>query len=571
MGKRTILAILGLLIAYRYRWPILGWLLRLPPVRYEVGLTRDIPVPMPDGVTLMTDHYYPQADGKFPTILMRSVYGRGDDSVFPLTVVTKMLCRFGAERGYNVISQTTRGRTDSGGIFEPFVDARPDGLATLEWIARQPWFDGSVGMVGASYGGYIQWAVAADAPPYLKALVPFIITTRVQETMFPNGALGLDTSLRWMRMLDIMARKGQQPGWKLALQLRPDVTETDLAEAFNHLPFVEADALVTGAPLDYYRNWIERSDPDDPRWEGIDHSNAPARAGMPVHLIGGWYDMFLGGMLQDYAAMKAAGRAPYLTLGPWAHTSLPGFIAAARESLIWMDAQLKGDTTRLRKKHVRIYVMGADEWREMDAWPPPSTPARYYLHEQHGLSTEIPGMVSQPDCYRYDPAHPTPTLGGPLLMRPCGPMDNRPLEVRPDVLAYSTQTLERSVEVIGAVKLELYVRSSLAHTDFFARLCDVHQDGRSINMCEGLFRIEPGKGEPQPDGSLRIEIDMWATAHRFKSGHCIRLLVSSGSHPRWSRNLGTGEPLATGTRMQCAEQTIYHDSAHPSALVLSVV
>jgi hypothetical protein len=276
-------------------------------------------------------------------------------------------------------------------------------------------------------------------------------------------------------------------------------------------------------------------------------------------------------MLDDYAAMRAAGRVPFLTIGPWSHVSLPGFIAAARESLIWMDAQLTGDRRRLRKKPVRIYVMGAHRWREMDDWPPPSSAARYYLHSRRWLSTDTPEADSRPDRYRYDPANPTPTLGGPLLMSPCGPVENRPLEARADVLTYSTPALENDVEIIGAVKLELYARSSRAHTDFFARLCDMDSHGRSTNICEGLFRVEPGKGEPQPDGSLRVEVDMWATAHRFKKHHRIRLQVSSGSHPRWSRNLGTGEPLATGTAMACAEQTIYHDSAHPSALVLPVV
>ncbi len=571
MQKRIILGIAAALAVYRYRWPVIGWLLGLPPARYEVGVECDIPVRMPDGVVLMTDRYYPKAEGKFPTILMRSVYGRGKDALFPLNVVTQLLCRFGAERGYNVISQTTRGRTDSGGNFEPFVDARPDGLATLAWISEQPWFDGSMGMVGASYGGYVQWAVAADAPPYLKALAPFIITSRVQQAVFPDGALSLDTSLRWIRMLEIMALKGRQPEWKLVRQMGPEAMANDLAAAFMHLPFNEADAKATGRTIDYYRKWINRPDPDDPLWREIDHADAPVRAGMPVHLIGGWYDLFLRGMLDDYAAMKAAGRAPYLTIGPWSHVSLLGFIAAARASLIWMDAHLKGDKRRLRKKPVSIYVMGANRWRETDEWPPPSRPTRYYLHGRRWLSTDAPEIDSQPDTYRYDPANPTPTLGGPLLMRPCGPMDNRPLEARADVLTYSTPALENEVEIIGTVKLELYARSSLAHTDFFARLCDMDPHGRSINICEGLFRVEPGKGEPQPDGSLRVEVDMWATAYRFRKHHHIGLHVSSGSHPRWSRNLGTGEPLATGTQMHCAEQTIYHDSAHPSALVLLVV
>jgi putative CocE/NonD family hydrolase len=571
VGGRTALGVLATAaLAYRWRWRIIGRLLRMPPVRYPVGVKRDIPVRMPDGIVLMTDHYYPKGEGKFPTILMRSAYGRGGDALFPLNVVTRLLCQLGAERGYNVISQTTRGRSDSGGHFEPFVDARADGLATLQWISEQPWFDGSVGMVGASYGGYVQWAVAADAPPYLKALAPFIITTRVQQTTFAEGALGLDTSLRWMRMLDIMAAKGQQPEWKLVRQLGPAAMAADLAAAFYHLPLAEADRVAVGREVDYYRNWIDRTDPDDPVWRAIDHSDAPARAAMPIHLISGWYDLFLSGLLDDYADMKAASRAPYLTIGPWSHTSLPGFIAAARDSLIWLDAHLKGDKQRLRKKPVRLYVMGANRWQEMDEWPPVSHHTRYYLHGQSVLYTDEPEAPSQPDMYRYDPANPTPTLGGPLLMRPCGPVDNRPLERRPDVITYTTAPLEKAVEIIGAVKLDLYVRSSLAHTDFFARLCDVYPDGRSINICEGLCRVQPGVGEAQPDGSILIEVDMWATAYRFHKGHRIRLQVSSGSHPRWSRNLGTGEPLATGTRMQCADQAIYHDNTHLSALVLPV-
>jgi hypothetical protein len=155
-------------------------------------------------------------------------------------------------------------------------------------------------------------------------------------------------------------------------------------------------------------------------------------------------------------------------------------------------------------------------------------------------------------------------------MRGAGAVDNRPLEARPDVLCYTTPPLERALEVIGPVRLELYVRSSLAHTDFFGRLCDVSPDGRSTNICDGLFRVEPGRGEAQPDGSLRLEIGLWATAHRFLPGHCLRLQVSGGAHPRWSRNLGSGEPPATGVRLTIADQTVYHDAAHPSALVLPV-
>jgi hypothetical protein len=226
----------------------------------------------------------------------------------------------------------------------------------------------------------------------------------------------------------------------------------------------------------------------------------------------------------------------------------------------------------LRQKPVRLYVMGAGEWRDLDEFPPPARQTRYYLHPEGRLAPDRPPVASSPDQYRYDPANPTPALGGALLaLQGAGPLDNRPLEARPDVLCYTTSPLAQDLEAIGPVRLELFVRSSLAHTDFFGRLCDVAPDGCSTNLCDGLVRLEPGNGAIQPDGSLRVEIDLWATAHRFRQGHRLRLQVSSGAHPRWSRNLGTGEPLATGTRMAVAEQTVYHDGDHPSSLILPVI
>jgi uncharacterized protein len=576
MKRSTVTQILTLGLAaaglYRYRRQLLAGALGLPPARFKVGVERNIPVTMPDGVQLMTDHYYPKAPGKFPTILMRSVYGRGWDTVFPVNLGLVQLCKLFAERGYHVVTQTTRGRFDSGGDFEPFVDARADGLATLDWIACQAWFDGSVGMWGNSYNGYVQWAVAADAPPYLKAIFPITITSDVPNFAFPQGAMAMDTALLWLTILYTMSGQNRRAPLKTAYGLSAVGLRRAISPALDHLPVSEADRLILGEPFNYYDEWCAHPDAADPYWQRIDLSSVPARATVPVHLLSGWYDIFLDGLLRDYAELKNAGRAPYLTIGPWTHTSAPGLIVnALREGLIWFEAQLKGDDSQLREKPVRIYVMGADEWREMDDWPPPSRSTRYYLRAQGVLTATLPSANERPDHYHYDPTDPTPNLGGPLLMPPSGALDNRPLEARPDVLTYTTPVLTRDVEIMGPIKLELYVRSSLDYTDFFGRLCDVYPDGRSINICDGLFRICPGRGDRQPEGSLRLEIDLLATAQRFKRGHRIRLQVSSGAHPRWSRNLGTGEPVTSGTAMRAADQTIYHDAAHPSALVLPVV
>jgi len=575
MKKRFVLpalAMVGLGI-YGARRSILARLLRLPPPRNGVGVERDIPVPMPDGVRLLSDHYYPQAPGDYPTILIRTPYGRGREGSlgtgYPLAELPAQ--RF-AERGYHVVVQGARGCLDSEGTFSPHIHEAPDGEATVAWIVRQPWFNGLLGTWGPSYLGYTQWATAASAPPALQAMVPISTSAENFTTTHPQGAFGLETRLRWSQSMHLQNRAHPRSLGEVLRERIAGDTEQRLQAAFDYLPLLDADIAAVGGPIPIYRAVLTHDQTDDPFWTARDHSGSVAGVRAAAHFVGGWYDYYLRGLLRDYAAQRDAGREPYLTVGPWYHAQAGGMLTGLRAGVTWFDAHLKGDRRRLRPEPVRLYVMGAEEWRTFDVYPPPAREARYYLQAGARLSPASPPEVSAPDGYRYDPADPTPTVGGALLaLQGAGPQDNRPLEARSDVLCYSTPALERTVEIIGPVRLELFVRSTLTHTDFVGRLCDVAPDGRSTNLCDGLVRIEPGQGDVQADGSLRIEIDLWATAHRFRQGHRLRLQVSSGSHPRWSRNLGTGEPLATGVHMAVADQTIYHDEAHPSALVLPVV
>ncbi|MGB9722300.1 MAG: CocE/NonD family hydrolase [Chloroflexia bacterium] len=567
MQRKTLLALLGLGLAAYGLLPsrkLLARWLRLPAPQYEVEVEADLAIPMPDGVILRADHYFPRPAGSYPTLLIRTPYGRratGDLLARGMTV----LLRCFAERGYHVLIQDVRGRFDSGGTFEPMVYEAGDGLATVEWLAGRPWFNGTLGMWGPSYLGYAQWAVASQAPSCLKALVPIITFSRGYGAAYIDGAPALDLALNALFLFDTLGNPECPPE---ETRRRWRRRERILAPAFRHLPLLEADRIVLGRAEPFYRSGSLHPEADDPFWQALDHRPGPGWAGPAVHLISGWYDLFLRELLNDYAALRAAGHSPYLTVGPWYHMDLAWVPEALREGLAWFDAHLHGQPGRLRKHPVRLYVLGANEWRELEDWPPAVSPRPLFLQAHGLLSPQPPTEASPPDRYRYDPADPTPNLGGGLLFPPAGPMDNRPLEARPDVLSYTTPPLKRDLEVIGPVRLQLYVRSSLAHTDFFGRLCDVHPNGRSINLCDGLFRIEPGRGERLPDGTLRIEVDMWATACRFRRGHRIRLLVSSGAHPRWARNLGLGEPPATATRMAVAEQEIYHDPDHPSALLL---
>ena len=560
------------LILYSARLRLIARLSGLPPARYGVAVKRGLPVPMRDGVTLKADHYAPKGQDPFPTILLRTPYGRGSDLRFPFSLLLAAFQhRRLAARGYHVVAQTVRGRFDADGAFNPFFNEANDGGATLEWLRAQPWFDGRLGLMGPSYLGYAQWATVAADPDAVRTLVPHITSAQLGSLVYPDGAFGLDLALRWISLLAIPIGKGQASAGALLRRLNLGAINRRLASAFMRLPLNEADDAAVGHPVPYYRDWLAHPNLNEPYWRSIDHRAAITQTTAPMHLMGGWYDIFLRELLADYARLRDAGRTPYLTIGPWPHSDRRGMKAALRETIIWNEAYLKGNPSLLRRQPVRLYVMGADEWREMESWPPPARETPYFLHAAGVLSTEQPAVDASPDHYRYDPADPTPSVGGPLLfVPPAGPRDNRTLEARADVLLYTTPPLSSSLEVIGPVRLDLYVQSSLDHTDFFGRVCDVYPDGRSINICDGLVRLEPGDGAARPDGSRRITVGLWATAHCFAQGHRVRLQVSSGAHPRWSRNLGTGEPIATGTRMAAADQTVYHDRAHPSALILPV-
>jgi putative CocE/NonD family hydrolase len=348
--------------------------------------------------------------------------------------------------------------------------------------------------------------------------------------------------------------------------------ERMLQKALNELPIGGIDERVIGKPVPYFRKWIlpENAHTNATFWRSVAHGTKMQSVRAAAHIIGGWYDIFLAQALRDYAALREAGRSPYLTIGNWRHVDIDCAWETLRSSIDWYDAHLKGQSDRLREKPVRIFLMGANRWLEYDSWPPPAEPIRLYLQEQGQLGADAPPENCAPDHYRYDPAHPTPALGGPMYQPGAGVVDNRPLEARRDVISFSTPPLESDVDVIGHVFLELYAQTSALSADFFARLCDVYPDGRSINLCDGGTRVNVKSTELQPDGSFRILIELWATANRFKRGHRIRLLIMSGQHPRFARNLGTDEPIAAATRMIVADQTIYHDAAHPSALIIPI-
>ena len=561
----TLLAVSG--VAYLFRRYLFAYLLKLTPPLNRVTVETDLSITMPDGVVLVADIYLPLEKSKYPAILMRSPYGRsGDYSVFG-HLQTFFAQRF-AERGYAVVVQDVRGRFASGGKFNPYWHEKEDGIATLEWIVAQSWCDGQIGMWGASYGGIVQWAVASSTP-LVKAFVPSISAASLYPILYPDGAFDLGLTLRWLLIFKALDR--HRDGsildyFQFYLQI-----EVALERALKHLPVTEADTVAVGEEIAFYRFWLEHSDANDETWQQVSEQMNLEQVKAPAHLVGGWYDFFLRALLDDYASLKAAGQRPYLTIGPWHHYSELTSFADLREGLHWFDAHFKGKTGELRQNPVRIYVMGANEWCDLPDFPPAPAAHLLYLTPEHWLTSEVPEQNSSPSRYVYDPAHPTPILGGTQFNMGAGARDNRVLERRKDVLTFTSSSLEADLDVIGTARLTLYVTSSLEHTDFFARLCDVDPSGKSINVCDGLLRIQPGIGECQPDGTLKIDVVLWSTAYRFRKGHRIRLCIASGAHPRWNRNSGTDEPITTVSTLHCAEQQVFHDDTHPSALMLPVV
>ena len=530
--------------------------MKLPPSsNRDVRVERDLRIPMADGAQLLADRYLPHGDGRPPLVLVRSPYGRRG-------IWGVLFGRVLAERGFQVLVQSCRGTFGSGGTFDPFgPDEHDDGLATIAWLREQPWYPGSFATTGPSYLGIVQWAIAADAGPDLKAMCPQVTTSDFRAPFYGSGAFSLQTALTWVNQV-----AGQERRFALLRQSRQDHR---LQPLFDRLPLGDLDRLATGSHVTYYQDWLAHSDSGDDYWKGRRFTDTLNRVAAPVSMVSGWNDFLLPYQLRDYAALRGAGQEPYLTIGPWRHADQQAVATWATDSVAWLRAHLLGDRGLLRPDPVRIFVTGAEEWRDLPAWPPDTQQQRWHLQPDGALGS-APPTASEPDRYSYHPGDPTPSLGGPVGLEGTARMDNRMLEARSDVLTYTSTPLPDDLEVFGEVAADLFVRSSREHTDFFARLCDVDPAGASINICDALLRLAPGRPTPEPDGSIRVRFPLWPAAHRFRRGHRLRLQVSSGAHPRYARNTGTGEPLATATTLHTADQQVHHDPEHPSAVILPV-
>jgi putative CocE/NonD family hydrolase len=570
----------------------------------QLTIEKHLQVPMRDGVLLATDVYRPAGAGPFPVVMMRLPYNKEQPA---LLFLAGDILRV-AQAGYAVVVQDCRGTWASEGEFSPYFQEAEDGADAIAWAAAQAWSTGDVGMMGASYYGATQWLAATQAPPALKAIAPFITTDQYFEKWtYQGGAFQLGFMLQWASVTfgvaeavrRLMRGAGDAAGVGSAIGAADAV-----AANYWHLPLCELPEVANLTP--YVKDWLAHPDYDD-YWRAAAPCEHYENITTPALNFGGWYDLFLGGTLANYAAMK--GRTPQkLVIGPWVHGYNGGVYPARNFGLMahdgvadvtamqtrWFDHFLKGEANGvLDEPPVKIFVMGPDVWREEADWPLPDTDwQQWYLHSAGSAGTKpADGVLSRhtpgdepADSYLYDPRDPVPTVGGAsflpglFIAANAGPRDQREVEQRADVLCYTSEVLTADMEVTGPVRLVLYVSSSAVDTDFTGKLVDVHPDGTALILTDGILRARYRESLSTqklmtPGEVYRLEIDLVATANVFFAGHRIRLEVSSSNFPRFDRNTNSGGVIAQETEADFvrATNTVWHDAVRASHLILPVI
>ena len=572
--------------------------------KYETAFEKNLEMPMRDGTILRADITRPDGEGPFPTLIERTPYNKDGASENAIGSP-----EFFAKRGYAVVIQDVRGRFASDGDFYPFKDdgagVLRDGYDTVEWLAAQSWCDGNVGMIGGSYSGSTQYRAALSRPPHLKALFVRESSADYQrEWVYRDGAFELGFSTHWAHTvtetnLDHLAEGEELERQKKILRtVREDMEDWLAKLPLYPCPFLEGLS-------DWHNVWLDHPEAG-PYWSQLNIEGFHDQTETPAYHQGAWFDIFLAGTLKNYLGMKRtarteeARRGQKLVIGPWIHGSANigkhvvgefDFGADAAKDfnemrLPWFDYWLKGiDSGVMDEPPVRIFVMGRNEWRDEEDWPLPDTRyTDFYLRSGSSgsiespndgtLSTDPPPESEKPDTYSYDPDQPVPNLGGNTLGISDGVIDQRPVDEI--CLTYTSEPLREELEVTGPVKAVLYAASSAPDTDWVVRLTDVHADGYSRPVCDGILRARYRDSFAKPEllepGTVyRFEIDLWATSNVFLEGHRLRVVVTSSSFPRFDRNLNTGGPIHKEATGQVARNTVVHNSGCPSHIVLPVI
>jgi putative CocE/NonD family hydrolase len=568
----------------------------------------DVPAGMRDGTILRSNVFTPNEPGTYPVILLRLPYNKDVAQTYVYATPG-----FYASHCYVVVVQDVRGQYKSDGFFYTFLSEATDGYDTIEWAAGLPKSNGKVGMYGFSYPGASQWLPATLRPPHLVTIIPAMTSSDYHDGWtYEGGALDQSFAEDWpMSTIANSAVRHYPDGGALDAEMNQAIKD-EFTKWYWFLPLKDFPPLHPEDPrvAPYFFDWLRHPN-NDAYWQRWSIRTRYDQITVPALNFDGWYDIFINGALENFNGMREHGgsevarQGQQLVVGPWLHipwSQTVGQIDFGPQAqnpidqlqLRWFDFWLKGIPNGVDKDpKVRIFVMGANKWRSANEWPLPGTVYRkYYLHSLGGannssgdgwLSTGKPEESNRKlaeaatDHYIYDPANPVPSIGGRFQASvPGGPYDQRPLLDRPDVLVYTTPPLEDDVEVTGPITVTLYASSSATDTDFTAKLDDVYPDGTSMLIEYGIQRARYRISETnptliKPGTTYEYTIHVWPTSNLFKAGHQIRLEISSSNFPMFDRNPNTGHAFAQDADLQVADQTIYHDVQHPSAITLPIV
>jgi uncharacterized protein len=611
----------------------LAWLILLALVvtstaaPYEVTVQKDVMVPMRDGIHLATDIYLPTQDGqplnqKLPTILDRRPYNKDGCGGAG---------RYYASHGYAFVAQDTRGRYKSEGVWHMLTDDGIDGADAAAWIADQPWSDGKIGMIGTSYIGGTQHAMAMEKVPELVTIIPVDAMSNLGHASMRNGGA---FELRFWNWIMFTSPKGSRasrdPGTQAILQEMSDNRRIYL----QNLPLRRDTTPLKLAPE--CEDWLVEAmkhGANDEFWEQNNIIDFPERyKDIPVYLVGGWYDSWGSNTTANYMTLSKTIKGPvYLIMGPWIHgaqhRSAHGQVDFGEEAAIkdhlgwrlqWYDHWLKGIENKVGREApfatpVRVFVMGTGDghktekgqlyhggyWRDEHEWPLARTQyTEFYLLPSGGLSAKQPAAKNASTDFIFDPANPVPNIGGNISsgndIMVQGAWDQKggdhiwnftdpiPLSTRNDVVVFQTEPLKEDIEVTGEIVVKLWASSSAVDTDFTAKLLDVYPPspdfpgGFDMNIGDGIIRtrfrdsIEEEK-LMEPGTPYEMTIKLYPSSNVFKRGHRIRVDISSSNFPRFDINPNTGEPLNDNRRQVIATNTIHHDAAHPSHILLPVI
>jgi len=561
------------------------------PAAAQHVIESDVAVTMRDGVTLPADVLRPRGEGAFPVLVYRTPYGKE----FALKDYTTF--RHAVERGYVVVVQDVRGRYASEGEFRPYQNEGRDGYDTIEWAARQPWSNGAVGTFGLSYPGAVQWLAAVENPPHLKAMVPAMTFSTPQNFFYAGGVWDMSwIEWIWDNIAPDVRAKRNLPGPKTSDEAIVAWNEIGL-KMLNTLPLSQLEELRGIAP--YYYDWLAHP-PDDAWWDWCELRNKYDHVHAAVLNFSGWYDDNYGpeGATTNFAGLlkaRAGASDPqtHLLIGPWVHgvSSTAKTKSGEREFgpgaaidyddvvLRWMDHYLRGNANGVEKP-VRYFVMGDNQWREADAWPPPSRAVSYYLASpktgevRGSLSTVAPTAKETFSSFLSDPAKVVTNLYGAS-----GAHDYRELAKPDDILTFDSAPLDRGTEVTGPIRAQIYLACDCRDTDLWVRLLDVAPDGTAFNlMSPGLdllrasYReLKKGRQLLTPRHVYELHFDNLITSNVFQKDHLIRVQLSATFFPNFSRNLHTGELEASSARLQKANIYIYTDRRRPSRVILPIV